>query len=78
MTVVETPRRRSDQRATGRTAPERRVEAVVAAYIHELSPRHDAEREARAAVRIPVRGSLPGSPMVDLRSSLERDSTIDA
>ncbi len=43
--TIETPRRRSDQRATSRTAPERRAEALVAAYIHELSPRHDAERE---------------------------------
>jgi hypothetical protein len=46
---VETPRRRSDQRATSRTAPERRAEALIAAYIHELSPRHAAERDARMA-----------------------------
>ncbi len=34
-----------------RTAPERRAEALIAAYIHELSPRHDAEREAGEADR---------------------------
>jgi hypothetical protein len=43
---------------TGRTRPhrwpesrvaERQAEALVAAYIHELSPRHHAEREARKA-----------------------------
>ena len=43
---------------TGRDVPsagpssrvaERRAEALVAAYIHELSPRHRAEREARKA-----------------------------
>jgi hypothetical protein len=28
---------------------ERRAEALVASYIHELSPRHRAEREARKA-----------------------------
>lgn len=47
--TVETPHRRSDQWATSLTAPERRVEALVAAYIHELSSRHDAEREAGRA-----------------------------
>ena len=44
--TVETPHRRSDQWATSLTAPERRVEALVAAYIHELSPRHNSERDA--------------------------------
>jgi hypothetical protein len=47
--TTETPRRRDDQRATSVTAPDRRLEALVAAYIHELSPRHHAERQARTA-----------------------------
>ena len=46
--TVETPRR-SDQQATSLASSERRVEALVAAYIHELSSRHDAEREAGMA-----------------------------
>ena len=46
--TVETARRRADQRATS-SPPPIGVEALVAAYIHELSPRHDAEREAGRA-----------------------------
>jgi hypothetical protein len=45
----ETTLRRLDRRAVSRAASERRTEALVAAYIHELSSRHDAEREARRA-----------------------------
>ena len=63
--TIETPRRRSDQRATSRTAPERRAEALVAAYIHELSPRHDAERERGGAAppghRLELRQDHPWS-----------------
>jgi hypothetical protein len=44
---IETVRRRSDHRPASRAASDRRHEALVAAYIHELSPRHRAEREAR-------------------------------
>jgi len=44
----ETGRRRPHRRPESRVA-ERRAEALVAAYIHELSPRHRAEREARKA-----------------------------
>ena len=44
--TVETARRDPDRRPTSRAASERRAEALVAAYIHELSPRHRAEREA--------------------------------
>jgi hypothetical protein len=40
------PERQSDSRG----ASERRVEALVAAYIHEQSHRHRAQREAREAV----------------------------
>ena len=43
---IETTRSRAEQRATSATAPDRRLEALVAAYIHELSPRHDVERQA--------------------------------
>jgi hypothetical protein len=59
---VETARRRPghgarpDYRAVSRTASERRAEALVAAYIHELSPRHHAEREAREGRRRPDSG----------------------
>ena len=45
--TIETPPTRADQRATSAAAPDRRVEALVAAYIHELSSRHDAERPGR-------------------------------
>jgi hypothetical protein len=72
--TLETPRRRSDQRATSRVAPERRAEALVAAYIHALSPRHDAEREAGGT---PVR-TRPSPPMVELRSPMEHNSTSGA
>lgn len=44
--TIKAPLSRADQRAKSATAPDRRVEALVAAYIHELSPRHDAKREA--------------------------------
>ena len=55
--TLETTRRRPDHQAVRaapadraaparRGAPERRAEALVAAYIHELSPRHRSEREA--------------------------------
>lgn len=47
--TIETPRNRADQRAARVTAPDRRLEALVAAYIHELSPRHHAERQAGEA-----------------------------
>jgi hypothetical protein len=40
------PERQSDSRA----ASERRVEALVAAYIHEQSHRHRAQREPREPV----------------------------
>jgi hypothetical protein len=44
--IAETERRDHDRRATLGAASQRRVEALVAAYIHELSSRHRAEREA--------------------------------
>ena len=47
--TIETARRRPDRRPMSRRASERRAEALVAAYIHELSPRHRAEREATRA-----------------------------
>ena len=46
--TIETTRRRPDRRLESRVA-QRRAEALVSAYIHELSPRHRAEREARNA-----------------------------
>jgi hypothetical protein len=53
MTMETAPRRHdhgaAGHRAASRAAPERRVAALVAAYIHELSPRHRAEREATEA-----------------------------
>jgi hypothetical protein len=45
--TVQDARRRSTDRAVNRAVPERRAEALVAAYIHELSSRHHAERELR-------------------------------
>jgi len=45
--TIETARRRPDRRPDSRAA-QRRAEALVSAYIHELSPRHRAEREARS------------------------------
>jgi hypothetical protein len=45
--TVENARRRPTDRVLSRAAPERRAEALVAAYIHELSSRHHAERELR-------------------------------
>ncbi len=47
--TVKTERRQRDRRPASTAASERRAEAAVAAYIHELSPRHRAEREARMA-----------------------------
>jgi hypothetical protein len=43
-----------DRRTGGRAASERRTQALVAAYIHELSPRHRAEREARKGAPAPA------------------------
>jgi len=45
--TIETTSRRPESRREGGQASRRRVDALVAAYIHELSPRHRAEREAR-------------------------------
>jgi hypothetical protein len=45
--TIETERRHPNRWAVSSAASERRAEALVAAYIHELSPRHRAEREAR-------------------------------
>jgi hypothetical protein len=36
-----------DRSSGSRARSERRTEALVAAYIHQLSPRHHAERESR-------------------------------
>ena len=47
--TIETGRR-LPQRWPASRAAERRTEALVAAYIHELSPRHRAEREANKAL----------------------------
>ena len=47
--TIETGRRRPQRWPESRVA-ERRTEALVAAYIHELSPRHRAEREATKAL----------------------------
>jgi hypothetical protein len=38
-----------DRPSRSRALSERRTEALVAAYIHELSPRHQAARESRRA-----------------------------
>ena len=46
--TMETGRRRPQRWPESRVA-ERRAEALEAAYIHELSPRHRAEREATKA-----------------------------
>ena len=46
---IETGRRSPDRWPANSAASERRAEALVAAYIHELSPRHRAEREGRNA-----------------------------
>ncbi len=47
--TVDTARTRPDHRLMRGAASERRKEALIAAYIHELSPRHHAERESRRA-----------------------------
>jgi hypothetical protein len=44
--TLENTDRRPPERAASNSARQRRVDALVAAYIHELSPRHRAEREA--------------------------------
>jgi len=44
--TVETAQRHPSPRPASSAASERRAEALIAAYIHELSPRHRAEREA--------------------------------
>jgi len=44
---TETGQRRLEGRGASGSASRRRADALVAAYIHELSPRHRAEREAR-------------------------------
>ena len=46
--TIESRTTRLEPRAPSR-ASERRVEALVAEYIHELSSRHHAEREAARA-----------------------------
>jgi hypothetical protein len=56
MTVEDTRRRLTD-RAVSRVVPERRAEALVAAYIHELSSRHHAERELRRGEPAATRAS---------------------
>ena len=48
--MTETSRRRTDRWPESR-ASQRQAEALVAAYIHELSPRHRTEREARKGER---------------------------
>ena len=45
--MIETGQRRLEGRGASGPASRRRADALVAAYIHELSPRHRAEREAR-------------------------------
>jgi hypothetical protein len=44
--TFETTDRRRPERPANSLAHQRRVDALVAAYIHELSGRHRAEREA--------------------------------
>jgi hypothetical protein len=48
MTPQTTDRTAPEPRA-GSSARQRRVDALIAAYIHELSDRHRAEREAGRA-----------------------------
>jgi hypothetical protein len=47
--TIETERSHPNRWPASSAASERRAEALVAAYIHELSPRHRAEREGRKA-----------------------------
>ena len=47
--ITETTPTGAERRTTSATSPDRRLEALVAAYIHELSPRHHAERQAGEA-----------------------------
>ncbi len=44
--TLETTDRRPPERPASSLSHQRRVDALVAAYIHELSGRHRAEREA--------------------------------
>jgi hypothetical protein len=44
---IETAQRELQGQGASESVSRRRVDALVAAYIHELSPRHRAEREAR-------------------------------
>jgi hypothetical protein len=47
--IIETTPNGAEQRPTSATSPDRRLEALVAAYIHELSPRHHAARQGADA-----------------------------
>ena len=47
--TVDTARTRPDHRLMSGAASDRRTEALIASYIHELSPRHHADREATHA-----------------------------
>ena len=47
--TVDTARRRPDRRPRAARPLTAAAEALVAAYIHELSPRHRADREATHA-----------------------------
>jgi hypothetical protein len=44
---IETALRELQGQGASESVSRRRADALVAAYIHELSPRHRAEREAR-------------------------------
>ena len=45
--TIETALRELQGQGASESVSRRRADALVAAYIHELSPRHRAEREAR-------------------------------
>ena len=47
--ITETTPTGAERRTTSATSPDRRLEALVAAYIHELSPRHHAARQGADA-----------------------------
>jgi hypothetical protein len=55
--TIETQRRHPDRWRASRAPSERRAEALVAAYIHELSPRHRAERQGQESRARRRRGS---------------------
>jgi hypothetical protein len=55
--TIETQRRHPDRWRASRAPSERRDEALVAAYIHELSPRHRAERQGQESRARRRRGS---------------------